>query len=121
MAARRLREENFRVILDEAQDTDPAQFSVLTEISAPPDTTGRWLDTQSAPLRPGHFCMVGDFQQSIYRDRADLNNYRAIHRALVSRDPAAEMKISVTFRLDQKQLEFVNDTFRQLWTKKMGR
>ena len=30
IAGRRMREENFRVILDEAQDTDPAQFSVLT-------------------------------------------------------------------------------------------
>src|SRR6202011_5591750 len=110
-AARRLREENFHVILDEAQDTDPAQFSVLTEITRPPDPTGRWLDTRSAPLRPGHFCMVGDFQQSIYRDRADLNNYRAIHRALVSGDPAAELEFSVTFRLDQRQIEFVNETF----------
>jgi ATP-dependent exoDNAse (exonuclease V) beta subunit len=113
-AAQRIREEGFRVILDEAQDTDPAQFSVLTEITRAPDATGRWLDTQSAPLRPGHFCMVGDFQQSIYRDRADLNNYRAIHRALVSRDPAAELEFSVTFRLDQQQLEFVNETFREI-------
>jgi ATP-dependent exoDNAse (exonuclease V) beta subunit len=110
-AAQRVREEGFRVILDEAQDTDPAQFSVLTEITRPPGATGRWLDTQSASLRPGHFCMVGDFQQSIYRDRADLNNYRAIHRALVSGDPAAELEFSVTFRLDQRQIEFVNETF----------
>jgi ATP-dependent exoDNAse (exonuclease V) beta subunit len=110
-AAQRVREEGFRVILDEAQDTDPAQFSVLTEITRPPGATGRWLDTQSASLRPGHFCMVGDFQQSIYRDRADLNNYRAIHRALVSGDPAAELEFSVTFRLDQRQIKFVNETF----------
>jgi ATP-dependent exoDNAse (exonuclease V) beta subunit len=110
-AAQRVREEGFRVILDEAQDTDPAQFSVLTEITRPPGATGRWLDTQSASLRPGHFCMVGDFQQSIYRDRADLNNYRAIHRALVSDDPAAQLEFSVTFRLDQRQIEFVNETF----------
>jgi len=60
-ASRRLREENFRVILDEAQDTDPAQFSVLTEITRPPDATGRWLETETAPPQPGHFCMVGDF------------------------------------------------------------
>ena len=110
-AAQRVRKEGFRVVLDEAQDTDPAQFSVLTEITRWPDATGRWLDTPSAPLRPGHFCMVGDFQQSIYRDRADLNNYRAIHRALVSGDPAAELEFSVTFRLDQRQVEFVNETF----------
>lgn len=119
-ASRRLREENFHVILDEAQDTDPAQFSVLTEITRPPDATGRWLETKTAPPQPGHFCMVGDFQQSIYRDRADLNNYRAIHRALLGGDSADELEFSVTFRLDRQQLKFVNDTFRQLLTEKNG-
>ena len=119
-ASRRLREENFRVILDEAQDTDPAQFSVLTEITRPPDATGRWLETETAPPQPGHFCMVGDFQQSIYRDRADLNNYRAIHRALLRGASADELEFSVTFRLDQRQLDFVNDTFRQLLNEKNG-
>ena len=120
IAARRLREENFRVILDEAQDTDPAQFSVLTEITRPPEATGRWLETRTAPPRSGHFCMVGDFQQSIYRDRADLNNYRAIHRALLRSDFADELEFSVTFRLDQQQLNFVNDTFRKLLNEKNG-
>ena len=119
-ASRRLREENFHVILDEAQDTDPAQFSVLTEITRPPDATGLWLETETAPPRPGHFCMVGDFQQSIYRDRADLNNYRAIHRALVRDSFGDELEFSVTFRLDRQQLKFVNDTFRQLLNDKNG-
>ena len=119
-ASRRLREENFHVILDEAQDTDPAQFSVLTEITRPPDATGLWLETETAPPRPGHFCMVGDFQQSIYRDRADLNNYRAIHHALVRDSFGDELEFSVTFRLDQQQLKFVNDTFRQLLNDKNG-
>jgi ATP-dependent exoDNAse (exonuclease V) beta subunit len=118
--SRRLREENFHVILDEAQDTDPAQFSVLTEITRPPDATGRWLKTETAPPQPGHFCMVGDFQQSIYRDRADLNEYRAIHRALLRSDSADELEFSVTFRLDQRQLKFVNDTFRQLLNDQNG-
>jgi ATP-dependent helicase/nuclease subunit A len=58
--------------------------------------------------------MVGDFQQSIYRDRADLSNYRAIHRALLGSGLADELEFSVTFRLDQWQLDFVNDTFRHL-------
>jgi ATP-dependent helicase/nuclease subunit A len=119
-ASRRLREENFHVILDEAQDTDPAQFSVLTEITRPPDATGRWLETKTAPPHPGHFCMVGDFQQSIYRDRADLNNYRRIHRALVRDSFGDELVFSVTFRLDQHQMKFVNDTFRQLLNDKNG-
>lgn len=120
IAARRLREENFRVILDEAQDTEPAQFSVLTEITRPPDAVGRWLETKTEPPRPGHFCMVGDFQQSIYRDRADLDHYRAIHRALLGEASADELKFSVTFRLDQSQLDFVNATFRDILNKKEG-
>jgi ATP-dependent exoDNAse (exonuclease V) beta subunit len=119
-AGRRLREENFRVILDEAQDTDPAQFSVLTEITRPPNATGRWLEVEIAPPRPGHFCMVGDFQQSIYRDRADLNNYRAIHHALLHSATADELEFSVTFRLDRKQLDFVNNVFRNLLNEKEG-
>ncbi|HXM73941.1 MAG TPA: UvrD-helicase domain-containing protein, partial [Chthoniobacterales bacterium] len=120
VAARRLREENFRVILDEAQDTDPAQFSVLAEITRPPEATGRWLENETSPPRPGHFCMVGDFQQSIYRDRADLNNYRAIHRALLRSDSADELEFSVTFRLDRQQLAFVNETFGKLLNEKDG-
>jgi ATP-dependent exoDNAse (exonuclease V) beta subunit len=118
-AARRIRDENFRVILDEAQDTDPAQFSVLTEITRSPDATGRWLETSSAPPRPGYFCMVGDFQQSIYRDRADLDHYRAIHEALLAGDADA-LTFSVTFRLDQRQLEFVNATFNEILNNKEG-
>ena len=119
-AARRVREQNFRVILDEAQDTDPAQFSVLTEITRPPDATGRWLETQMAPPRPGHFCMVGDFQQSIYRDRADLDYYRTIHAALLRETSGEALKFSVTFRLDQRQLDFVNETFNEILNNKEG-
>src|SRR4029453_2240047 len=33
IAAQRIREEHFRVILDEAQDTEPAQFAVLLEVT----------------------------------------------------------------------------------------
>jgi ATP-dependent helicase/nuclease subunit A len=113
-AARRVREQNFRVILDEAQDTDPAQFSVLLEITRPPDATGRWLETRTDPPRPGHFCMVGDFQQSIYRDRADLKNYRTIHDSLVESGFAIELTFSVTFRLDQTQVDFINRAFREI-------
>ena len=119
-AARRVREQNFRVILDEAQDTDPAQFSVLLEITRPPDAAGRWLETRTDPPRPGHFCMVGDFQQSIYRDRADLKNYRAIHDSLVESRSAIELTFSVTFRLDQTQVDFINRTFREILNDQEG-
>src|SRR5438552_16144912 len=40
--ARRIRENDYRVVLDEAQDTDPQQFFLLIEIARPPEATGAW-------------------------------------------------------------------------------
>jgi len=82
-----VREQNLRVILDEAQDTDPAQFSVLLEITRPSDATGRWLETMNAPPRPGHFCMVGDLQQSIYRDHLLVSPFPAGEQVYPSNFP----------------------------------
>jgi ATP-dependent helicase/nuclease subunit A len=62
-AARRIRQLDPIVILDEAQDTDPAQFSVLLEMTRPPEANGRWLETKIDGPRPGRVSMVGDFQQ----------------------------------------------------------
>ncbi len=42
VAAPRIREEKVRVILDEAQDTEPAQFLVLLEATRPPAATVGW-------------------------------------------------------------------------------
>ena len=114
VAATRIREERFRVLLDEAQDTEPSQFSVLLEATRPPHATGEWMQTHADPPPPGHFCMVGDFQQSIYRERADLKYYQRVHEALVTHADGEALKFSVTFRLDQKQLYFVNETFREI-------
>ena len=119
-AARRIRDENFRVILDEAQDTEPLQFSVLLETTRPPEASGIWLQDRHLGPRPGHFCMVGDFQQSIYWQRADLNYYRAVHEALVADKHGESVEFAVTFRLDQKQLDFVNETFREILNNKDG-
>jgi ATP-dependent helicase/nuclease subunit A len=114
VAAQRIRKENFRVILDEAQDTEPLQFSVLLEATRPPEAKGLWLEDRHRGPRPGHFCMVGDFQQSIYWQRADLNYYRSVHEALVAENCGESLEFAVTFRLDQKQLDFVNETFREI-------
>src|SRR6266446_6960986 len=120
VAARRIREESFRVILDEAQDTEPLQFSVLLEATRPPEAKGLWLQDRHLGPRPGHFCMVGDFQQSIYWQRADLNYYRAVHEALIADKNGESLEFAVTFRLDQKQLDFVNETFREILNNKDG-
>src|SRR6266581_3819689 len=120
VAAQRIREESFRVILDEAQDTEPLQFSVLLEATRPPEAKGLWLQERHFGPRPGHFCMVGDFQQSIYWKRADLNYYRAVHEALIADRHGESLEFAVTFRLDQKQLDFVNETFREILNNKDG-
>lgn len=111
-AASRIREKNYRVILDEAQDTDPTQFDVLLEVARPNEARGRWLEIRDDPPRAGHFSMVGDFQQSIYPDRADLAHYQKIHQALLASGASEAVEFSVTFRLDQQQVDFVNATFR---------
>ncbi len=120
VAARRIREENFGVILDEAQDTEPSQFSVLLEATRPPHATGDWMETRVDPPPPGHFCMVGDFQQSIYWERADLKYYKAVHDALIADKNGESLEFAVTFRLDQKQLNFVNETFREILNEEAG-
>lgn len=115
-AALRIREKNHRVILDEAQDTDAQQFSILLEVTRPPDASGLWPSEGAEPPRPGHFCMVGDFQQSIFGDRADLTNYRRIHKALIESDTAGAVEFSVTFRLDRQEVDLINGTFREILT-----
>jgi ATP-dependent exoDNAse (exonuclease V) beta subunit len=120
VAARRIREENFRVILDEAQDTEPSQFSVLLEATRPPHASGDWMETRADPPPPGRFCMVGDFQQSIYWERADLKYYKAVHNALIAGKNGESLEFAVTFRLDQKQLNFVNETFREILNETAG-
>ena len=119
IAAPRIRDESFRVILDEAQDTQPLQFSVLLEMTRAPEAKGLWWRDRHSGPRPGHFCMVGDFQQSIWQ-RADLNYYRAVHEALISDKNGESLEFAVTFRLDQKQLDFVNGTFREILNNKDG-
>ncbi len=112
---REIREKSYRVILDEAQDTDPRQFSLLLELARPvrAGLASEETEPEFAP-RAGHFCMVGDFQQSIYRDRADLSKYRRIHESLIETGAAEALQFSVTFRLDTAQLDFVNETFREI-------
>src|SRR5213596_822566 len=41
-----VREKDYRVLLDEAQDTDPEQFFVLLEITRPVGATGEWIQTK---------------------------------------------------------------------------
>jgi ATP-dependent helicase/nuclease subunit A len=115
-AARRIRNRDYRVILDEAQDTGPGQFGVLLETARHPDAQPFWPNESSDPPRPGHFCMVGDFQQSIFSQHADLPFYRRVHDALVAAPGGESVEFSVSFRLDQKSIDLINESFREILT-----
>lgn len=105
-----LRRRGWRVILDEAQDTDPQQFTILTEVTRPEGAKGSWIDGSTEGPRPGAFSMVGDPQQSIYSDRADLGRYLAVHNRLIE-DGGAQATFSVTMRCPVKVVQSLNAVF----------
>ena len=110
-AAKRIRERGFRVVLDEAQDTDPRQFQILTEITRPPTARGVWMADGGEPPAPGHFCMVGDPQQSIYGSRVSLSAYQKLHDDLIGCGTAEELEFQVTMRCDRAIVSTVNRFF----------
>lgn len=115
-AARQIRERDYRVILDEAQDTDPAQFHVLLECARPLDADHDWLKSRAQPPAPGRFSMVGDPQQSIYSGRADLARYQKIRELLRESGHGSELAFTTTFRCDAAIIDFVNATFPHVFS-----
>ena len=108
----KIRAEGWRVILDEAQDTDPQQFAVLVEIArAPGEPLGAWPARGGRGPRAGHFCMVGDAQQAIYGSRADIRNFTRHIEAFRRGDGGELLEFSVTFRTPHRVIEFLNAGF----------
>jgi len=107
----RIRDEGWRVILDEAQDADPKQFAVLVEIARPRGAPpGTWPGGGGAGPRPGHFCMVGDAQQAIYSDRADIRNFQRHIAAFSQGDGGERLTFDVTFRTPRRVVRLLNGT-----------
>ena len=120
VAGRRIRECGYRVVLDEAQDTDREQFEVLLALAQTPEFAGDWRRADSALPGPGRFCMVGDPQQSIYGARADLATYLNVHRRLQEGGSADTLEFSVTFRCDENIVAAVNELFPRLLDERDG-
>lgn len=107
----RIRAEGWRVILDEAQDTDPQQFAVLVEVTRPPGAElGTWPQAGGAAPRAGHFCLVGDGQQGIYGSRADIRNFQRHLEAFARGDGGELLKFEVTFRAPEAVIGLLNAT-----------
>ena len=109
-----IRADGWRVILDEAQDTDPQQFAVLVEITRPPGAIrGQWPARGQGvvdPPRPGCFCMVGDGQQAIYGSRADIGNFTRHVDAFRDGQGGGLLNFEVTFRAPHEVIQNLNTT-----------
>ncbi len=109
----RLRARGYRVVLDEAQDTDADMFAILTEITRPEGATpGTWPEQDDAPGPvPGRFSFVGDDQQAIYSERANLAVYRRYIEAFKQGHGGRHLEFSVTMRCPRKVIDVVNAVF----------
>ncbi|HVT72116.1 MAG TPA: UvrD-helicase domain-containing protein [Lacunisphaera sp.] len=106
----RIRAEDWHVLLDEAQDTDPQQFAVLVEVTRPKGAPlHTWPGAGPGP-RPGRFCLVGDGQQAIYGSRADIRNFLRHVDAFARGDGGELLKFDVTFRSPHRVIEFLDAT-----------
>jgi ATP-dependent helicase/nuclease subunit A len=96
------------MLLDEAQDTSPAQWRLLRRLS------DEFFVTAAEDERPRTLFVVGDFKQSIYsfqgadpavmgENRADLRD-----RASAGRAPLREVGLDVSFRSARPVLDLVN-------------
>lgn len=94
--------QDYYVILDEAQDTDSQQFSVLLGLVGLSD---------KQKLGKGRFCMLGDPQQAIYGSRADLPTYLRLHRDLVESGALETLTFNVTMRCDKAIVNYCNHLF----------
>ncbi len=113
----RIRADGWRVILDEAQDTDSQQFAVLVEITRPVGAArGTWPAVGGAPPRVGHFCMVGDAQQAIYRARADISNFCRHLDAFERGEGGEKLVFQVTFRTPRNVIELLNAGFPEAFS-----
>lgn len=108
VASRAIREMGYSVILDEAQDTDPSQFSLLLEAVRPVDASGIWSEEGSTPPGTGRFTMVGDIAQSIYTARADLETCMRVQTYITQPGVGEALTFTTTFRCDRAVLGLVN-------------
>ncbi|MDR1233097.1 MAG: UvrD-helicase domain-containing protein [Puniceicoccales bacterium] len=105
----------YRVILDEAQDTDMQQFRLLLGVSQRNLREGISMDISKNFPEHGHFSMIGDPQQSIYCSRADISTYLTLHNSLVDSNAAHGLTFFVTMRCSEAIASSVNDRFQTVF------
>ncbi|MDR3317372.1 MAG: UvrD-helicase domain-containing protein [Puniceicoccales bacterium] len=102
----------YYVILDEAQDTDTRQFRLLLGVAQ--HVEAKDSDFFKSPPAIGRYCMVGDPQQSIYSDRANVAFYQKIHQTLTHVGAMEELIFPVTLRFGPHIVQNINHTFSSI-------
>lgn len=93
------------LLIDEFQDTDPAQLRIITAIAG-----------DGGDPRPGRLFTVGDPKQSIYRfRRADIDSYLAARQAAAT-GQSELVELTTNFRSSAPVITWVNDVFGELFT-----
>ncbi|MFZ5862283.1 MAG: UvrD-helicase domain-containing protein [Nitrospirota bacterium] len=106
-AVRETLKRRFRALLvDECQDTDPAQYEIMLYLAeAPGGVATQWRNVR---LDRGKLFLVGDPKQSIYGFRgADLEAYQDVAR-LVLDQGGVECRLTTNFRSRGAILDAVN-------------
>ncbi|MDR1433291.1 MAG: UvrD-helicase domain-containing protein [Puniceicoccales bacterium] len=111
-----IEDDPYRIILDEAQDTDWQQFMLLLGVSQANLRGGVATDGWKNFPDGGHFSMVGDPQQSIYCDRTDVRLYVELHDRMAAFGVATPLTFSVTMRCPEKITAFVNGRFPSIFS-----
>lgn len=109
----RLKEEYQALLVDEFQDTDPAQYEIVLFLA---EKAGRcaatWREVEPAP---GKLCIVGDPKQSIYAfRRADIEAFDRVVE-LVRAAGGEVHKLDTNFRSHASVLDAVNGVFDRLF------
>jgi ATP-dependent helicase/nuclease subunit A len=116
-AIRRDLKAKFRSILvDEFQDTDPAQYEMILYLAEAPGH--EHLDWRQVQLEPGKLFIVGDPKQSIYAfRRADMEAYDAVveDRVLGQSPPGEAHTLRSNFRSHSGLLEPINAFFGRIF------
>ncbi len=107
----RLRTEVSHVLIDEFQDTDPAQADILLVLAE---------GASVGVTTPGKLFIVGDPKQSIYRfRRADVRLYHSIKERLVA-EGARVLHLQTNFRSSPAIIAAVNATFERLMVRDLA-
>ncbi|MEV6877800.1 UvrD-helicase domain-containing protein [Amycolatopsis sp. NPDC051128] len=103
-----------RLLLDEAQDTDPIQIELAVRIAAGQTATAH--DWRHVAVPAGALFFVGDSKQSIYRfRRADIRTYLDARNTL-----GAPVSLTTNFRATTALLGWINRVFARLITETPG-